>query len=152
MDHDLSQTIELSQCSQDGEKASSRSRRWSYRRSTLDHPYEPDLQLEEGDHSNGGTSPQVGHKQCIGSQIIIPLSLKAARYIPTHSPTCMINSILLGMYTIKYFFPLRACYSRIVNSDLPCTPMHYIHRPPYKQPEADFKFSQTAMSTMSINH
>ena len=77
MDHDLSQTIELSQCSQEGEKASSRSRRWSYRRSTLDHPYEPDLQLKEDDHSNGGTCTQVGHNNA-SSQIVIPLSLKAA--------------------------------------------------------------------------
>ena len=78
MDQDLSQTIELSQCSQEGEKASSRSRRWSYRRSTLDHPYEPDLQLKEDDHSNqGGTCTQVGHNNA-SRQIIIPLSLKAA--------------------------------------------------------------------------
>lgn len=121
MDQDLSQTIELSQCSQEGEKASSRSRRWSYRRSTLDHPYEPDLQLKEDDHSNGGTCTQVGHNNALLrslGQIIIPLSLalKAARYILTYSPTCMIRESGLDQ-TIQQIQNI---------SDLPCTPMYYI--------------------------
>ena len=48
---DLSQTIELSHCSQAVDEKTS-SRRWSYRKSTLDHPYD----LEGNQRSS-----QVGH-------------------------------------------------------------------------------------------
>ena len=54
MDSDLSQTIELSHCSAADEKTSSR--RWSYRRSTLNNPYD----LEENHHSM-----QVGHNNVL---------------------------------------------------------------------------------------